>query len=172
MCGTGDGYWFYWMLCVYFFLAVYWLQSKGGWAYLGLIGCSTNSIILRILARKGEKWNIKCFFEWSKNFRSWEGLASTLFVSTVAAFGGGGAITKKRYTRCGFSQKRVHPKTKSKTHPTSHHATDLSKAYRTRLLALFWGTMTHRYTCWRLFIYFDVSRFSLDGSSPAGIRSE
>ena len=38
-----------------YFLTVYWLQSKGGWAFSWLIGCSTNSIILRMLVRKGEK---------------------------------------------------------------------------------------------------------------------
>ena len=46
-----------------------------------------------------------------------------------------------------------------------------SMYYGTRLLALLWWTMTHRHNCRRLIIYFDVSRFSLDGSSPTGIRS-
>ena len=80
------------------------------------------------------------------------------------------AITKNGYTRSG-SRKRVQSKSKWKTHPTRHHAIDWSRAYRTRLLALFWGKTTHRYTCRRLIIYFDVSRFSLDGSSLTGIRS-
>ena len=38
-----------------YFLTVYWLQSKGGWAYSSLIGCATNSIILRMLVRKGDR---------------------------------------------------------------------------------------------------------------------
>ena len=53
----------------------------------------------------------------------------------------------------------------------SHHALDWSKAYRTRLLALFWETVTHTYTCRRLIIYFDVSRFSLDGPSRLWVAS-
>ena len=80
------------------------------------------------------------------------------------------AITKNGYTRSG-SRKRVQSKSKWKTHPTRHHAIDWSRAYRTRLLALLWGKTTHRYTCRRLIIYFDVSWFSLDGSSLTGIRS-
>ena len=31
--------------------------------------------------------------------------------------------------------------------------------------------MIHMYTCRQLIMFFDVSRFSLDGSSPAEIRS-
>ena len=53
--------WYWWWLLILldfvgilYFLVVYWLQSKGGWSYSWLIGCSTNSIILRMLVRKGE----------------------------------------------------------------------------------------------------------------------
>ena len=44
-----------------------------------------------------------------------------------------------------------------KTRPRSHHDIDWSKAC-TRLIAHFRRTMTHRYTCRRLIIYFDELR--------------
>ena len=57
-----------------------------------------------------------------------------------------------------------------KTRPTSHHAIDWPKAYRTRLVAHFRGTMTRRCKCRRLIICLDVSRFSRGGSRPGGFR--
>ena len=61
----------------------------------------------------------------------------------------------------GTGRNRVKP------HPTSHHAIGWPKAHAGRI----WGITTHRYTCQRLGIYFDVSRFSLKGSGWGGMRS-
>ena len=60
-----------------YFLTVYWLQSKGGWAFSWLIGCSTNSIILRMLVRNHlrRRWNFRMvsndiFFRESRELKS------------------------------------------------------------------------------------------------------
>ena len=83
-----------------------------------------------------------------------------------------GAITKNGYDIPGpvFLQNGCTLKpSKNAPHEPSRYWL-WSKAYRIRLLVLFWGTTTRRYTCWRLII-FDLSRFSLDSSSLTGIRS-
>ena len=59
-------------LCGFLLFFGCWLQSKRGWAYSRLIGCSTNSIILRMLVRKEEvchirrRWNFRMV--WNYHF--------------------------------------------------------------------------------------------------------
>ena len=80
------------------------------------------------------------------------------------------AVTKNRYyTWSGFLQ-NGYTKTKHKTHPRAitlligrTHTEPVYQPFSE-------GQLTHRYTCRRLMIYFDVSRFGLDGSRPAGTR--
>ena len=82
----------------------------------------------------------------------------------------------------GNNQEKVYPvrffsKTGTPIKPSKKHTPRAitlligQKLWYPFLLALFWGTTTHRYTCRRLIRYFDVSRFSLDGSSRLWVGS-
>ena len=57
-------------------------------------------------------------------------------------------------------------------HPTSLHTRIIWPKKHIVHYPPLWDkdTIAYKYTCWRLILYLDVSRFSWEGSGPGGVR--